>query len=204
MDKPTQYICVSYMPLLTGNPGELDTLDQSNIKQTIAPLEKALEYGDAAACLWCRHNEQITPVFAMKRGREICEHLKSWSEDKPDDWFDLYIVRKKDRYAIVLFPRIEKSVDRFKEAQLIVNKTIIPTSAQIDILFRPLVFVSLSIGMYKKIQVGPSSHLGFVNEDDVDTKNVQETPEPIFVGPFNVKRHLDSPYLDSVFKVERQ
>jgi hypothetical protein len=196
---------MSYFPLSPmDRPGELHQITKEDpLPKGIQDcLENQSELSEAKSCLWCRYGEKITPVFAMKGGREICTHLTKWAEEKPGEWFTLYVIRHDTRYAIVLFPNMRKSIERFKVMQLHFNGVIIPEDAKIHVICKPLIFLSMNVGMLEKIQIGNQLHLGFLDVSEVDMKDVHSSPEPDFVGPFEVSREMgeNRVYLEHIFK----
>jgi hypothetical protein len=125
-----------------------------------------------------------------------------WSEEKPGEWFTLYILRHDTRYAIVLFPNMRKSIERFKVARLHFNGVVVPEDAKVHVICKPLIFLSMNIGMLEKVQIGSQLHLGFLDVSEVDVKDVHKSPEPDFVGPFEVSREMgeNNVYLEQIFK----
>lgn len=184
MQKPTDYICLSYIPLLLGDH---NTLNERKLPDNI--LEKVRDgekLGMAESCLWCRYKGQIAPVFVLERSKEIKEHLVTWSEQKPGEWFKLYFVKKQDRYGVVLMPILSKSISRFKLAQLHLNETIITDKDKIILYFRPLQFLSKNRGMLDKVQLLDSHYLGLIDTKDLNLADLRSSPEPDFIGPFEV------------------
>ena len=115
----TKYIIISYFPLLEGRAG--DNFDQDRIDEVTNRLDKLSPFSNAEGCLWGLENDSPHPIFIMKRGDEIYEHLILWGEGKPEDWFELHIAHWESRYAIGLIPKLDLSVERFKDAQKLIN-----------------------------------------------------------------------------------
>lgn len=199
MKRKESYLVLSYFPLLVGDPTKV--IDMKNIS-AFEELQKSLssyeELGNASACLWCRYESRIVPVFAMKKARQIAEHIRFWSQESgvgsgidhgPSSWFKLAVVKEGGRFSLLLFPNIELSIKRFKTlhglpADLGEDKLVV--------LFKPLVFISNGPGMLSKAKFVKESYVGFIDPDEAfigDPKNPQLNPDaqdPVFLGPFPV------------------
>jgi hypothetical protein len=191
MKKIDKYICISYTPQIFGEPGKLIE-DPKSIMEMAKRLDKV--DANATGCAWAEHNGLISPIFIIENAKQVYEHLMIWCENKPEEWFSLTIKKHKDgkRYWVILWPDINKSVERFKLGHLIYNENII-TNEEITVLCKPWRFVSKDEGTYEslKSKVGDKSYFGFVDVNDmqkyIGKKNIQIDIEPDWIGLINVK-----------------
>lgn len=184
-DKP-QYLCISYVPLLSPDSFQLyEGIEgiPEEIKERISECE---QHAIADACLWVSEDGKGVPVFALKKAREITEHLVHWAEGKPEEWFSLYLVKHQNKYMISLVPNLQKSIGRFKLNTLMTREEMI-TDERIIFIYLPLRFFSKKPGTPEKIQIGEeTSYLGLIDTDEVNHQDLQKTPDPTFLGPFPI------------------
>lgn len=201
MSEGTKWFLVSYVPLLQPDFRIFNT--EEAVRKFLPVFSKGVtRHGQAEACLWARKSDgAIMPVFALERAKEIVDHLKMWSEEKPSDWFKLYVYQTKKKYAVILFPDIQRSIGRFKfrlalgdPGQPFVDEK----KDTIEIVCHPLLFTSLDLGMIKKVQLTSPVTLGIIEWKGLNTKDLTANPEPFEIGPFelgdntNMKRYFDS------------
>jgi hypothetical protein len=146
------YVVISYCPLLTGPTWPMQDLKSEDAEAFVKTMEE-LPSGSAKGCLWVSNDDKgITPVFLFENASAIYEHLMFWSEDKPEEWFEYIFREKGGRYAIVCFPRLQKSIERWKiNFQLNVGFPPHP-QAKYSLLFKPLHFISQSANIFNKIK----------------------------------------------------
>jgi len=145
-DKDTCAVVVSYVPCLTGQPGQNATLEEiSKI------LEQAPPNG-ADACMWMVKNEKFCPYLLFTNAKTYAQHLKAWAENKPEEWFKLTIAEYKDRYGLALLPRFDKGIERFNFAYKIKNMKSLPKNTKYSFIFKPLGFTSLTSKTYADIK----------------------------------------------------
>ena len=174
------YMCISYIPLLwTTDPGK--DIGIKNAKKISEHLTKLSELGYVTGCAW---TTEMEPVFILNRAKEIAEHLKAWSENKPEEWFDFVLEKVDKGYCAFLFPRVEKSIERFKQTWYIQNMEKID-EGNIKLLFSPLRFYSKKIGCYEHVRgkLSNSVRVGFIEK--------LEGEEPVFLGPFKIKSDMN-------------
>lgn len=179
-EKP-EFSLISYSPLLWSEAGKERVALQSVLSNN--------DIGRVESCLWAADTDGAAyPVFIMKQAEAIREHLIAWSEEKPAEWFDLAVVDLGDRYAVVLWPRLYRSVERFKTAWLNSHSEFLPSDHELKILFRPLNFVSIDSGMLGKCRdkIGKQSKVCFLDSSNFDKNDPAKSGEPMLVGVFNV------------------
>jgi len=151
MDKPPVYVVISYCPLLIGPTWPMHNL-KSEDAEALAKTIDGLPSGMAKGCLWVNNHGNFAPVLLFDNASAIYEHLVCWSENKPEEWFEFVVKEKDDRYAIVCFPQLQKSIDRWKiNFQLHTGFPVHP-EATYSLLFKPLTFISLNTGTFGSIK----------------------------------------------------
>src|SRR5262249_8178535 len=114
-DGPKSVVVVSYVPLLTGEPGRLLSVGDGEFTRLMVEADRCPS-GLADACLWMAEGGGVFPVFVLPQAHAIAEHLLAWAEDRPGDWFVLCFAQRQGRYVAALFPNLPGSVERFKAA----------------------------------------------------------------------------------------
>jgi hypothetical protein len=104
------------------------------------------------------------PVLALERAPAIAEHLAEWAGNEPARWFKLYLREREGRYALVLFPELEHSLERFKFAHLLEGGDPI-ADGRVQVITWPLHFVSGAGTAYAAVQdrIGTSVRVGLVD-----------------------------------------
>src|SRR5262245_48699565 len=116
-DGPKKVIVVSYVPLLTGEPGRVLSVGDKEFRRLMAEADRCPS-GLADACLWMADNGGVFPVFVLPQADAIADHLLAWAEDRPGDWFALCYAERNSRYVAALVPNLVRSVERFEVAHL--------------------------------------------------------------------------------------
>lgn len=165
MDKPPVYVVVSYCPLLLPPSGKATYSLDSGEANSITKHIDSLPSGVARGCLWVNEDKRVAPVLLYEEAREIYEHLVIWSEKKPDDWFEYILVERGERYALAVFPRINKSIERWRINYHLYTGFPVHPKAEFSLLFKPLVFISQNKGVFGQIKVklGKKIVLGFLD-----------------------------------------
>jgi hypothetical protein len=124
--------------------------------------------GLATACLWLQHEGRPLPVLVYDRGTEIHEHLLEWAENDPSAWFTLHFSELPEDppgYVVVLQPRLDRSLERFKQAfppDLLEGVTV-------EVVFSPLYLVAGGTSYQRlKYRIGTTSSLGLLDSGDFD------------------------------------
>lgn len=114
--KKNNNIMLSYLPLVYSTPG-FNNITKDTIESVASVVDESLKMSAADACMWVKIKDVVSPVFVMKKGDEIFDHLMWWSENSPSDAFTLEISINKETnsYVICLPPNIDRSIDRFKK-----------------------------------------------------------------------------------------
>jgi hypothetical protein len=185
---PKKVVVVSYVPLLTGEPGRLLSVGDEEFKRLMAESDRCPS-GLADACLWMAEGGGVFPVFVLPQARASAEHLLAWAEHRPGEWFSVCFAEREGRYVVTLFPRLAWSVERFKAAHF-VHHGDLSNAEGYELLCRPLAFVSgprHTFGRIKKLIADPS-FLGFLEPDDFDpaTPTSLNLDRIRRVGPFPV------------------
>ena len=114
-DGPKKAVVVSYIPLLTGEPGRVLSVGDGEFRRLIAEADRCPS-GLADACLWLAEGGGVFPVFVLPQAQAVVEHLLAWAENRPGDWFALCLAQRQGRYVAALFPNLVGSVERFEAA----------------------------------------------------------------------------------------
>jgi hypothetical protein len=140
-----QMVCFSYVPLLYPPSPAGCTYDGESAK-TLFESETFAGQPDLSAavgCIWLQsETEHLMPVFLMRRGREIAEHLTTWSEGQPDKWFTLDLAAARKGYAVVLAPDVQMSIARYRVAYRLRHGHELPEDVALHVVCRPLHFVT--------------------------------------------------------------
>lgn len=187
-EQPNRLVVVSYVPLLTGEPGTMMATDDPRFGDVLARIESASD-GHVDACLWMAEENGVFPVFVMRNAHAVADHLVAWAEGRPGDWFALCFAEGHGRYCAGLFPNVSASVERFETAHLIVHSQATNAAGQ-DIIFRPLTFVSGQKHTFGRVKamIPDSAMVGFVEPSELDPHTPGKlTPAAIRrVGPLRV------------------
>ena len=197
MADKNSYVVISYIPLLTGQPG---TFFQSgpDALEELQDYINTLPDGEVRACMWVEHDGVPSPVFVLEHADAIREHLVAWTEEKPSEWFSLALVhRKPNTYALALMPNLEKSLERWKIAFQL-STGFPPAPGEFRFFFKPLHFMTGAGESYMKLRkrVPRSMNVGFLDVKDVPADPKETDINKIqFVGPFTVSRGKYDEYL---------
>jgi len=187
-NEPSRVAIVSYMPLLTGEPGRCMSVDDPELSELLRQGDDCPS-GHIEACLWVADGEDVMPVFIREQAHAIADHLSEWSEDKPGEWFALCFAEQEGRYVAILFPDINRSIARFRVARLHYYEEIV-TAKDYQVLFRPLCFVSGPQHIFSEVRcrIPENTSVGFLDTQDLDRDNpLKVDPDQIkTVGPFQV------------------
>lgn len=159
-------VLFSYIPLVWGDPS-------ANYLENPKALQGLVENADATAkcAIWYGHNDKHCIAFAVDQAADIKNHLMLWSEGKPNAWFDLIGHQKDGMYSIVLMPKLDKSVERWKLNYQLLNGFPAPKDAKFQLFFKPLNFVTGKPSkMAGNVKTFKDSKVSF---GLIDTKNVQ-------------------------------
>ena len=185
---PARVMIVSYVPLLTGEPGRTMSVDDPELAGLLRQADEC-PGGHIEACLWAADGEHATPVFVMDQAHAIADHLSEWADDKPGEWFAICFAEREGRYTAILFPNINASIARFKVASIVHYEEIV-TAKDYQVLFRPPCFVSgpQHIFGHVRCRIPEQLSVGFLDKQAVDRDNpLDVNPEAIKkVGPFKV------------------
>lgn len=175
------HLVISYVPLLWPNPN----INEQSIDDIQNRIEE-LPNGEATGCIWLIENEKLVPVMIFERAKEIVEHFRFWSEDKPEKWFEFKWAKNGDEYAFGLFPNVYMTIERFKIAFQLRTGYPMPTECTTSVVFKPLFLRSSRKGINfpnEKILV-KIIDINDVNKDDFS------------------KSHLDRAYTLGSFRIE--
>jgi hypothetical protein len=185
---PRKAVVISYVPLLTGEPGRVLSVGDEEFTRLMAEADRCPS-GLAHACLWMADNGGVFPVFVLPQAHGIADHLLAWAEDRPGDWFALSFAEQQGRYVAALFPNLPGSVERF-EAAYHANHGEPSKAAGYVLLFRPIAFVSGVRHTFKRVKklLGRTSMVGFMESNDFDPgkPSLLDLDCILRVGPFPV------------------
>jgi hypothetical protein len=219
MSKKQTHVIVSYNPLLWGDPGKMYDSDkgqqtEDGVKYVSDLLSKSEKISsNAEACLWAQYPANCcAPIFVIERAKEIAQHLMQWTEGLPTEWFDLGIFERSGRYFVMLHPRIERSVERYKDNWFQMhNELLIDANVDYRIIYRPILFESQELGNFVKAKelIGSAEELyvGFLDVQDLDPAKPLETKnQPMMIGQIRLcwKHEIMEEHIDSVLKDRRE
>lgn len=189
-DGKTTYMVFGYVPLFQ-EPGLVQSLTPDNVKQQTEYLagifQKAVDNApDPKFCAWFMDEGRPLPVFGIERPQEVTDHVKWYSEGKPEEWFFLAIHKTDTHYDIALFPKFDKMRERFSYNTFIMTQTIIKTTDVFNFMFKPLHFRSKNKGSIEGLSFPGKMKLGVVDPTKVDITQNQQEIDPIIVGEFDV------------------
>jgi len=128
-------IVVSYFPLFRPDP----TKDVQECLQDNTQTAS----GFALGCMWILDKEgNLVPVLIYNNCDEIVEHLFEWSEFNPEGWFDFHWAQSGPNYAMVLFPNLQKTVERSSINFQLRTGYPMPKGKKVNIVFEPLNFAA--------------------------------------------------------------
>jgi hypothetical protein len=104
----------------------------------------------------------------------VAEHLKVWSENRPEIWFDLAFSELNGSYGVSIFPNLERSLERFKIAnQIRTGYPIDEKNSEFRFIFKPLHFISENLICFNTVKpkLGKSTKVFLLDRDDLDVNN---------------------------------
>jgi hypothetical protein len=165
---PKKVVVVSYVPLLTGEPGRVLSVGDEEFQRLMTEADRCPS-GLADAIVWMADNGGVFPVFVLPQAHAIADHLLAWAEDRPGDWFTLCYAERNSRYVAALVPNLAGSVERFEAAHFASHGG--PSkAASYELLCRLIAFVSTTghtFGRVRKL-LAVSSMVGFMEPGDFD------------------------------------
>lgn len=182
---------IGYIPLFLMDvhqypPTESHTMRKWYITEAQKAFDKAPE---PEFCLWGKYpqNEEVYPIIGIKDAKKVYEHILAYSENKPQEWFDVIIKLQQDKYYIVILPKFEKAIERYKLINLHFNEAFVP-DGKVMYLCKPLIFRSMNRGVLDKITIPDKIDLGFLDSEHIKTiqNNLNDVPEPFMIKSFKV------------------
>jgi hypothetical protein len=185
---PTKAVVVSYIPLLAGEPSRVLSVGDEEFKRLMAEADRCPS-GLADAYLWMAEGSGVFPVFVLPQAHAVADHLLTWAENRPGNWFVLCFAQRQGRCVAALFPNLVGSVERF-EAAYFANHGEPSKAASYELLFRPIAFVSGARHTFKKVKklIASPSMVGFVEPSDFDpaTPSSLKSERIRKAGPFKL------------------
>lgn len=134
---------IGYHPLLDTNriPGSL--LDKGDSEKFINEM-RGIYDKSVDGCMWgVAEDGSLALALMIEQAEEVAEHLIKWSENKPTEWFKLYIAwEDPSRYCVALMPNPRKSVERFKVARMMFHDDLPDSDDKYTVIFSPLIVCS--------------------------------------------------------------
>jgi hypothetical protein len=192
-------LVVSYIPLLTGEPGDTIGASPEGLAQLVK-FADSLPDGQADAILWGISPEgDPWPIFVLPDADKLFDHLVDWCEGSPTSWFDLRLVTRGDDYAMALVPRVQMSVERFRLAWELKHGSPPPEASSFRVLFKSIHFASQPGTVTTFRQVRPllksPVKVGFLDSKRFsDVADIPENLDPSLVwwaGPFDIQGDQD-------------
>lgn len=173
-DNGFAFIIVSYVPLLVGDP--IATFDPEDAVELSRHID-ALPDGAADGCVWLTDDGAPCPVFIMPMAEVIASHFDAWSEGAPAEWFDLCIKSRDEKYAMVLMPRFQKSIERFGVAYQLRTGYPVPPDSHHNIIFKPLRFSTGSSATFGGMRdlIGPKMPLFLMDPADLHPTDLSKS-----------------------------
>lgn len=196
------YIIISYVPLLTGKPGEI--IDSDAMLKLADKMDDLAKNGHVNGCFWAIDLDNPQLVFAMDKGDEIAEHLRLWSDGNPEEWFNVCIAEYNGRYAVALLPDVKLSIERFKFAHETFNNSKFNSDDHFHVFFVPIIFTSQHQPMtYIMIKDHIKTHIGIhiidMKNVDIDKPNSLDSSKIHSIGTFKID-YTNVEYLKSNLK----
>jgi len=203
--KYDRVMVLSYMPLLYGEAGE-DLIEKVQDPEFKEMFEDRVS-PSAAFCLWGQDDDGVVSiVLGYERAEEVAEHLIKWAEGLPNLWFNFHLEERPERYAICLFPNVQKGFERYRLAHYMTHGEVLPKDTECEFLCEPLFFISEDTGMLQKVKelLGDEIKVNLINMDLVNPKDPLNFPEEkmVTLGKFLISEnneHVNS-YFDTLFK----
>ena len=153
--KPKQdkraYIIISYFPYVCKHTPHRNVIIDEPTEEAMLALHGLIadssSIAEVAGCLWTGKDDTsdeltFNPVFLIPDAEKIYEDLTTWCEDKHSKWFTLDWAVREDRYSVVIMPRLDESIKRFKLRCMMELEELPQNDQEYLILFQPLRFGS--------------------------------------------------------------
>jgi hypothetical protein len=126
LHKRNEFLISSHHPLretLMLQTGQTEQARRGFLQEAyraIAALLDQAPSGRAAACLWMLGGQgNPMPVLALEQAQTIADHLSEWADSEPAKWFRVHLKERDGRYGLVLFPELQRPLERFRFAHLL-------------------------------------------------------------------------------------
>jgi hypothetical protein len=96
-DGTKQVIVLSYVPLLTGEPGRVLSVGDEEFQRLMAEADRCPS-GRADACGCMADNGRVFPVFSLPQVLAVANHLLGCVANRPGDWFTVSLSMTDRRY----------------------------------------------------------------------------------------------------------
>lgn len=156
-------LVLSYLPLFNVAPANY-SLSENESDDFVKAVETSTNLAVGAGVMWIDSDDgKRLPILIFEEGDDIFEHLVTWSEDKPEDWFSFHIVElASGQVEFLVAPRFMKSIERHKRQ--------FPDSDVDDckVLFTPLqvrIDKSEQAAGYLESFLRPVMDVGFIDMD---------------------------------------
>jgi len=137
-----KYVCISYVPLLVGESGHL--LSEEELQKADLDKHEMLTQCDALIWMLDEATNTSNPVIVHSHAGPIVDHIRYWSENKPAEWFEFHLYEHLGQLVCLLFPKAEKTIERFKLAMGL--QTMTPVNQiedeKISVMTMPLIWYS--------------------------------------------------------------
>jgi len=155
-------LVLSYLPLFTSAPANF-SLSQECADDLVKAVQTSSDLAVGKGIMWIDDdNGKRFPILIFDEGDDIFEHLITWSENKPEDWFALNIVELDDgKVEFLIAPRFMKSIERHSRQ-----------FPEVDVADCKVLFAPLQVRIDKSDQfsgwlesLGPVMEIGFIDLD---------------------------------------
>jgi len=131
-------LVLSYMPLFNRVSTNFE-ISGNHVEGFLKAAKASSDLAVGKGVLWIRNDDNVLlPVFIYEEGDEIIDHLIGWSEEKPEDWFELHIVEVGEegvnKVEFLISPKFNLSIDRHKRQHPAIDWS----NQEVKVLFTPL------------------------------------------------------------------
>ena len=154
-NKLEKVFIVSYIPF-----NDLTTFANrdASIDEITAIIDQHSTEGWAKACLWVMDkDDNPQPILLFERAKELADHLIAWSEGKPAERFTVHFYDFGEKgepgtYCVMLIPRQDKSIERWKMRHLHFYGEFPPSDITVEMAFLPIRFGTKGSTTYQYVK----------------------------------------------------
>lgn len=103
---------IGYFPLFYPQPKMQQITNINQVEPFIDSLD--IPPHTTMGCIWAYANDCLQPIIICENAEQIAQHLKYYSDQQPEQWFQWFTTSDDITYTIGLMPNINQIIDRFK------------------------------------------------------------------------------------------